>query len=328
MEGELKAEILAAPEKYVELDPDAALALLDQKNAGKQLMLVTNSEWPFTEGMMSYSFDRFLPSGMRWRDLFDLVVVAANKPGFFSSRSGFLEVVSTDGLLRPVVGPLEKGHAYFGGNAAAVERFLGVSGDEILYVGDHIFGDVNVSKSLMRWRTALVVREIEGEIAATQAAQPALNELASLMQQKESLEREHCALRLAQTRARGGYGAGQGTSSSSDDDASRSAEITRLRGEIAALDERISPLAKLASEVGNASWGPLMWAGNDKSHFARQIERYADVYTSRVSNFAFASPFVYLRSPRGTLPHDLAPAPAPGAGVYAPGWPHATASET
>jgi len=34
------------------------------------------------------------------------------------------------------------------------------------------------------------------------------------------------------------------------------------------------------------------------------VERYADVYTSRVSNFLHASPFVYLRSPRGSLPHD------------------------
>ena len=51
-------------------------------------------------------------------------------------------------------------------------------------------------------------------------------------------------------------------------------------------------------------WGPLMRAGNDKSHLARQVERYADVYTSRVSNLLYATPFVYLRSPRGSLPHD------------------------
>ena len=44
----------------------------------------------------------------------------------------------------------------------------------------------------------------------------------------------------------------------------------------------------------------------DKSHLARQIERYADVYTSRVSNLLALTPFVYLRSPRGSLPHDLA----------------------
>ena len=48
-----------------------------------------------------------------------------------------------------------------------------------------------------------------------------------------------------------------------------------------------------------------MRAGNDKSRLARQIERYADVYTSRVSNLLDLTPFGYLRAPRGSLPHDL-----------------------
>jgi hypothetical protein len=47
-----------------------------------------------------------------------------------------------------------------------------------------------------------------------------------------------------------------------------------------------------------------MRTGNDKSHLAFQVERYADVYTSKVSNFLAATPFVYLRSARGSLPHD------------------------
>jgi hypothetical protein len=48
----------------------------------------------------------------------------------------------------------------------------------------------------------------------------------------------------------------------------------------------------------------LLRSGNDKSHLARQIERSADVYTSRVSNFLYATPFAYLRSRRGSMPHD------------------------
>jgi hypothetical protein len=47
-----------------------------------------------------------------------------------------------------------------------------------------------------------------------------------------------------------------------------------------------------------------MLAGNDKSHLARQLERYADVYMSRVSNLLYQTPFGYLRAPRGSLPHD------------------------
>jgi hypothetical protein len=47
-----------------------------------------------------------------------------------------------------------------------------------------------------------------------------------------------------------------------------------------------------------------MRAGIDKSLFARQVERYADVYTSRVSNFLAVGPFAMLRAGRLSLPHD------------------------
>ena len=58
------------------------------------------------------------------------------------------------------------------------------------------------------------------------------------------------------------------------------------------------------SRLRNEVWGPLMRAGVDKSLFARQVEKYADVYTSRVSNFAAETPYGFLRAARGTLPHD------------------------
>ena len=82
-----------------------------------------------------------------------------------------------------------------------------------------------------------------------------------------------------------------------------------------ALDAEIGPLAQAASELTNGRWGLLTRAGNDKSHLARQVERYADIYTSRVSNFLYATPFVYLRSPRGSLPHDPS---SPGGPPLAP----------
>jgi len=84
MEGDLKQEIMSHPEKFVILDPELTQALLDQKRAGKKLMLITNSEWTYTRAMMTYAFDRFLTDGMTWKDLFDITIVAARKPGFFS----------------------------------------------------------------------------------------------------------------------------------------------------------------------------------------------------------------------------------------------------
>jgi len=77
-----------------------------------------------------------------------------------------------------------------------------------------------------------------------------------------------------------------------------------LKQELLQLDDRIAPLAQAAAKLGHPRWGLTMRAGNDKSHLARQIERYADVYTSRVSNFGLMSPYAYLRAPRSSLPHD------------------------
>ena len=119
---------------------------------------------------MPYAFDPLMADGQTWRDLFDIVIVSAAKPHFFSLPSPAYCIEDEDEyLLRPHVGPFEMGCAYVGGNAMAVESTLGVAGGELLYVGDHLFGDVHVSKATLRWRTALILREIEAEIAAASA---------------------------------------------------------------------------------------------------------------------------------------------------------------
>lgn len=299
LEGHLKAEIAAAPERYVVQDPEAALALLDQKAAGKKLMLITNSEWSFTAKMMAHAYDRHLPEGMTWRQLFDLVIVAARKPAFFTERGPFFEVVDEAGLLRPLAGPLRAGGLYLGGCAAQVERDLGIAGDEILYVGDHMFGDVHVSKRTLSWRTALVLRELEREVEALEAFRETELKLMAMMREKEAMEARLSRTRLALQRLHAGYGPAPAA-----DAAALEARIQDLRGQLVALDAEIGPLAKAGTELVNPRWGLLTRAGNDKSHLTRQIERYADIYTSRVSNFLHATPFAYFRSPRGSLPHD------------------------
>lgn len=311
MEGHLKAEIIADPDRFVVLDPDAPLALLDQQRAGKKLLLITNSEWSYTDAMMTYAFDRFLPGEMTWRHLFDLVIVQARKPEFFMQRSPLFEVVNEEGLLRPWIGAMREGGRYLGGDAAQVERSLGISGDEILYVGDHIWGDVRVSKSVLRWRTALILRELEEEVTASYAARLDEARITALMEEKEELEMASCQLRLMAQRQKSGYGAIPGAPT----DGEIYTRLAEIKQKLAELDERISPLAKAAGEVSNPRWGLLMRTGNDKSHLARQIERSADIYTSRVSNFMAHTPYFYFRSRRGTLPHDPSgevPSPNPG----------------
>ena len=299
MEGRLKEEIVADPKRFVVADPEMPLTLLDQRHAGKQILLITNSEWEYTDRMMRYAFDRHLPGEQTWRDLFDAVIVSAAKPEFFTARRPLYRVVDEGlGMMRPHSGPLARGTVYVGGSAPQLEDHLGVSGDEILYVGDHLYSDVSVSKALLRWRTALVLRELESEIAAMEAFRPREERLRALMEQKTDLERDFASARLARQRAHAGYAEASLTATAAD------RIIDSLRTAIAAVDAEITPIAIESGSLRNRAWGPLMRSGNDKSLFARQVERYADVYTSRASNFLAATPYAYLRADRGSLPHD------------------------
>jgi len=298
-EDKLKGEILADPGRFIDLDPDNALTLQDQRAAGRRLMLITNATWEYTRQIMRYAFDRYLPEGTAWRDLFDVVIVSANKPAFFSHSNPLFRVVDEDsGTLHPHPGPIEPAGVFFGGSAADVEESLGLSGHQILYVGDHLLGDVHVSKAYLRWRTALILRELESEVSALIEFLPERKRLEDLMAVKARLEAELGALRLEAQRRREGY-------------APAAVEIENpgpardeVRSKLAALDDEIAPLAIASGRLRHQNWGPLMRAGVDKSLFARQVERHADVYTSRVSNFLYPGPFAMFRAGRLDLPHD------------------------
>ncbi len=296
-EGRLKAEIVSSPEGYVDLDPEIPLTLLDQKESGKRLLLITNSEWSYTRAMMHFCFDRFLPEGLTWRDLFELTIVAARKPDFFTARGPLFTVVNDEGLLTAcVAGPTGPG-LYLGGNAELVERYLGASGAEILYVGDHLYTDVRVTKDVRRWRTGLIVRELEEEMAAVDARHADQERLDTLMAEKAVLERDQAQLRLRLQRHSRGYAPAAAVEGD--------AQLTRLRAQGERLDTEIAPLAARLGSLYNETWGPLMRAGNDPSHLAGQVEHSADIYMSRVSNLLSVTPFAYLRAPRTHMPHDL-----------------------
>jgi hypothetical protein len=58
-----------------------------------------------------------------------------------------------------------------------VEKTLGVRGDQTLYVGDHIYTDVSQSKVHLRWRTALICRELEKEVGRCDCIESRLGSL-------------------------------------------------------------------------------------------------------------------------------------------------------
>lgn len=299
-QGALKAQIIADPGRFVDLDPGLGMTLADQKAAGKSLVLVTNAEWPYVQAMMAWTVDSQLPGDLGWRDLFDLIVVEARKPSFFSGRHACYRLVDPErNLLEPHRGLMVRGEVYVGGDAALVEASLGLSGAEVLYVGDHIVGDVQASKATLRWRTCLILRELEDEIDAQQGFAARERELTVLMADKVEIETRVARLRLER------LGAKSATAATSAETRRRvDAELNLALAASARLDETIAPLAQEAGALGNPTWGLLLRAGNDKSLFANLLERSADVYTSRVSNLGLQTPYAYLRAARPSLPHD------------------------
>ncbi|KAJ6319018.1 hypothetical protein OIU76_014374 [Salix suchowensis] len=303
VEGQLKSEIMSKPELFVEPDPELPLALLDQKEAGKKLLLITNSDYHYTNKMMKHSFNRFLPNDMGWRDLFDMVIISARKPEFFQMSHPLYEVVTGEGLMRPCF-KVRKGGLYSGGSAQMVENSLDIHGDEILYVGDHIYTDVSQSKVHQLWRTALICRELEEEYSALIHSRDHRATLIELINQKEVVGDLFNQLRLALQRRNTGRPA-QTLAATNMDDQDLTESMQKLLIVMQRLDEKIAPMLEADGELFNKRWGFLSRAGLwDKSHLMRQIEKYADIYTSRVSNFLYYTPFMYFRSQEQTLAHD------------------------
>lgn len=84
-----------------------------------------------------------------------------------------------------VHGPIVPG-VYQGGNAKKFTEDLGVGGDEILYIGDHIYGDILRLKKDCNWRTALVVEELGEEIASQIRALPIEKKIVEAMTIKKN----------------------------------------------------------------------------------------------------------------------------------------------
>src|SRR5262249_46323081 len=108
------------------------------------------------------------------------------KPAFFQEQRPLLRREGND--LRPATLPLERGTVYEGGNLHDFEAAIGVTGDRILYVGDHIYGDILRSKKESAWRTAMIIQEREAEVVGHGACGEQHKKSAELEERREELE--------------------------------------------------------------------------------------------------------------------------------------------
>lgn len=314
-DGSLKSVIMADLPKYFFVDDDLPRTLHKLRSAGKKLFLLTNSFWMYTDAVMSFLLDGRMKEYATWRQFFDVVICGGKKPAFFTERRPFLEVAPTKGVeqtLGEVDGDrFDRNHVYQGGNIADFERMANAKGEEILYVGDHIFGDIVRSRKDSRWRTCLIVEELEGEIKGTTENAGTIGALDDVDGQRHNLDEDIALQRALLERLEGTLD--ETSACFVNDDEKRVAEdaAKKLRKEIDVAKRALRALDKEAQEHQdtldksfNASWGRLFKASNELSRFGAQVELYACTYTSRVSNFRHYSPVHFFRAPRERMSHD------------------------
>lgn len=308
-DNSLKAEILADLPKYIIKDPDLAPTLHKLKSIGKKLFLLTNSELYYTEAVMSYMLNGELPFFESWRDYFDIIIVHGSKPAFFSERRPFVALDDQGKRLDEVVQTFQPRKIYAYGNIIDFERMMNLNGDDILYVGDHVYSDIVKSKRSAWWRTALVIQEMKAGITLTieqsneyqqvyqlesmaRRLDDDINYHRTLLRSLERVQKLLVALTSPETHVI---------------DSTRDRTMKEIQKKEELLAQTLSESQALEDAIEtrfNKYWGWVFREKQELSLFGDQVQSYADIYTSQVSNFLFYSPNQFFRAPRDFMPHE------------------------
>lgn len=154
---------------------------------------------------------------------------------------------------------LNRNEVYYEGNFYQMLKATGWQSNKCLYFGDHIYGDLEQPFLKFGLRTGAIINEVEYEVNVLnsvdyQRTVAWLNILEDLLEQSMFL-----------------------TDSSWDGLASIQ-EIRALW-----LQERDDLRVKI-KQTFNPYFGSIFRANNNPSFFSRRLSRFADIYTSNVSN--------------------------------------------
>lgn len=331
-DGTVQAAITSDLARYIKRDEMLGPTLHKLRSAGKKIFLLTNSRRNYTELVMTYLLGSASAEYPTWKHYFDLVVCASSKPAFFQEHRPLMERIHEDredSQMRPAQ-TIERMKIYDGGNLHDIERMMGVSSDRVLYVGDHIYGDILRSKKESAWRTAMIIQEMDTEVAAHAECTDALEELAELEERRARLDDElryhqsHFkeaqrrldsvavasprAVRVEGSAALATPGGPVNVRLVAELEAERlraKRAVERVRTLLREIEVQSREIEQRVDRTFHGYWGSLLKEGTETSSFGDQVEEYACLYTSRVSNLFYYSPLQSFRSPRDLMPHEL-----------------------
>ncbi|CAF3313491.1 unnamed protein product [Rotaria socialis] len=231
-------------------------------DGNKQIFLITNSTYWYVNRGMTYLL------GDNWRDFFDVIICQARKPSFFGvEKRPFREIdVNKNSKSWNLVNKLEHGKVYVEGNLANLIEMTHWKGNDVLYIGDHIYGDLADLFLKYGWRTSAILEEVEDEINimnsdSFQQTIQWLNVLQWLINQLQVIAGSEADLLMKSW-----------------------------------VTEREEEKAK-SRDLFNPYFGSVFRTHTVPTYFHRRLARFADVYTSNVCNFHHY-PLDYIFFPR------------------------------
>lgn len=288
-DGSLKEEVKANLDKYIIKDEAIVNVLERFVKYGKKLWIITNSDYSYTKALLDYTINPFLKDHKDWSELFEITVTLASKPRFFTDHLPFLKVDTKTGMLQNYDEKMKPG-IYQGGYAIPLQKDMNLLGSEILYLGDHIYGDIVKLKKSCDWRTALVIEELDKEVLAYKETKSISLEIDKLMVQKRGIEADIDEL----------YSKEHEHGEEID-----KKELNEKFDKIVSLDKELAKNIKEYEAHFNKSWGEVMRAGVEPSFYASQIEKYACIYMDNISDFKDFSPRTYFRPHKRKLAHEM-----------------------
>ncbi|GJQ08592.1 hypothetical protein GpartN1_g383.t1 [Galdieria partita] len=305
-DGYIKDKVANQPGYYVEKDPYLFDTLKLLKKSGRKLFLLTNSLWEYTNVLMNYLWGN--PSSvytLDWMDYFDIVVVGAAKPTFLVDQNlPLYRVDPHSGQLQNAelfdfqsdYNHLVHGKLFQGGNWKYLHHLLKVSsGSSILYVGDHMYSDILRTKLQLGWRTMLVIPELEREVNMMQQESAQRQHMDELRRLRDDLDEWLDRLESEVV---------HGEVDSQSRMETIQAELYQARREYKRTKEALDVAFNTYDSKFHPIWGQLFKTGYQNSYFAHQVETYACLYTSRVSNIRLVSPEIHFRCMVDYMPHD------------------------
>jgi len=300
--------------RYIERDAELPATLHKLRSSGKKLFLLTNSEPPYTEKVMRYLLEEEGSEYKSWRSYFDVVISEARKPRFFMEQVPFSEAVelvnghAVNGQAKAKA-PIEaRERMYLGGNHIDLERMLGVASDRVLYVGDHIFGDVLRAKKESAWRTLMIIQEMADELEAIERNGPEIRRLHRLEVRHytlvDGLRDRQGLLKVLTKRLEDQALVGEERVEVEAARVRLKRAVEKVRVQVKAVDDEHKELERELERSYHPYWGSPFKAESELSSFGEQVERYACLYTDRVTNLLGYSGSHFFRGPRPRMAHE------------------------